>query len=55
VPVVYHKSDKNKIIINTKEETLEINEMKISKELSNDIFWKNDNVKSIKVYFNYHS
>ena len=55
VPVVYHKSDKNKIIINTKEETLEINKMKISKELSSDIFWKNDNVKSIKVYFNYHS
>jgi len=55
VPVIYHKSDKNKIVINTKEESIEINEMKISKELSSDIFWKNDNIKSIKVYFNYQS
>ena len=53
VPVVYIKSNTDKIIIHKGEEKLESESMNLSKEISRDIFWRRNVVSKIEVYFNY--
>ena len=53
VPVVYIKSNADKIIIHKGEEKLESESMNLSKEISRDIFWRRNVVSKIEVYFNY--
>ncbi len=53
IPIIYKKSDKDIVIILSDKDKIENNSLKISKEISSDIFWRRSSVSKIEVYFNY--